>query len=106
MNCSANPPIGAHTSARSCGALDPAKLEQLRAELPPPVPKPNPESKKTHGRWIDAQGNVQQTVSGEDKQSATAWQLLQKAGMPPGRKPVVTTHVEAKIATQMIESGQ
>ncbi|GAB3735521.1 SCP1.201-like deaminase [Amycolatopsis oliviviridis] len=87
-------------------ALTPAKLAQLRAELPPPVPRPNPESKKTHGRWIDAQGNVQQTVSGDDEQSAIAWQLLQKAGLPPNRKPVVTTHVEAKVATQMIKSEQ
>ncbi|WP_410640458.1 DddA-like double-stranded DNA deaminase toxin [Amycolatopsis sp. lyj-346] len=99
-------PSAAKDQPASPGKLDPDKLEELRSKLPPSVPKPNPENKKTHGQWVDAQGNVHTTVSGEDQASAAAWEQLQQAGMPANRKPVITTHVEVKVAAEMIQSGQ
>ena len=86
--------------------LDPDKVEELRAKLPPSVPKPNPENRKTYGQWIHSQGKVPTTASGEDQASAAARSDFNKAGMPPSRKPVITTHVEAKVAAGMIRSGQ
>jgi hypothetical protein len=101
------PPAAKDQPAKS-GKLDSDRLEALRSELLPPEPKPNPENKKTRGRWVDAQGNVEKAVSGEDQQSAVAWQKPQQAGVPASRKPVITTHVEVevKVANEMIQSGQ
>lgn len=86
--------------------LSEQQVEEMRGKLPAPVPKPNSENKKTHGQWVDAAGNVQTVASGEDERSAAAWKRLQEAGLPPTRKPVITTHVEAKVAAEMIASGQ
>jgi Double-stranded DNA deaminase toxin A len=34
------------------------EVAKMSAPLPPPVPKPDPNNKKTHGRWIDGRGNT------------------------------------------------
>ena len=86
--------------------LDPKRVQELQRELPPQVPKPNPESKKTHARWIDASGNVQQGVSGEDQYSEAAAELFKAAGVPPNKKLSIVTHAEVKVVAQMIEAGQ
>ncbi|TNC23724.1 DddA-like double-stranded DNA deaminase toxin [Amycolatopsis alkalitolerans] len=86
--------------------VDPARVEKLRDELPPPVPSPNPENKKTHGQWVDVDGTVRRTVSGEDEQSAAAWERFKQCGLPANRKLAITTHVEVKVATEMIQTGQ
>ncbi|HVK24412.1 MAG TPA: hypothetical protein VM677_23900 [Actinokineospora sp.] len=57
------------------------RIDDLRRGLPPPVPTPNSAGKKTHGRWIDSQGQVRAMVSGEDETAEAAWKLLQQAGV-------------------------
>ncbi|MGQ0841562.1 DddA-like double-stranded DNA deaminase toxin [Actinokineospora sp.] len=81
--------------------LTAGQADVLRQRLPPPVPKPNPGRKKTHGRWIDGHGREHELVSGEDDDSVEAWRLLQQAGMPPMMEPVNVAHVEMKLAVQM-----
>ncbi|SED85780.1 SCP1.201-like deaminase [Amycolatopsis lurida] len=81
-------------------------MEELRSELPPPVPKPNPESKKTHGRWVDAQGTVQPIVSGEDEHSEAAAEMFKQAGVPPSKKLAITAHAEVKVVVQMVQANQ
>lgn len=84
---------------------DPIRIEQLRATLPPPVPRPNPEGRKTHGRWVDTDGRVQELTSGHDEHSEEAWHLLKQAGLLPARRPAVVDHVEMKLATRMVQRG-
>lgn len=84
----------------------PVRVDDLRRDLPPRVPTPNPAGKKTHGRWVDAQGRVQTTISGHDETAKAAWELLQRAGASPNRKLAVIDHVEVKVATTMIQTGQ
>jgi hypothetical protein len=88
------------------GRLSGERVKELKDELPMPVPKPNPESKKTHGRWVDGQGKVQRVVSGEDQYSEAASALFKKAGVPPNKKLAIVTHAEVKVVAQMIEAGQ
>jgi hypothetical protein len=73
--------------------------------LSPPVPKPNPEGKKTHGGWVDEHGKQRAGVSGRDDASAGAWWQLQAKGMSSAREPTITSHVEAKLAAQMVKGG-
>jgi hypothetical protein len=42
----------------------PERIEQLRAQLPPPVA--SGAGQKTHGRWIDPDGRTHAEVSGKD----------------------------------------
>jgi len=83
-----------------------SRIEDLRADLPAPVPKPNPGNRKTHGRWIDASGAVRRAVSGEDTLSLRAWELFVQAGVPADRRLAITTHVEVKVAAEMVTNGQ
>ncbi|MFE0020435.1 DddA-like double-stranded DNA deaminase toxin [Amycolatopsis sp. NPDC059021] len=84
--------------------LSPEQVKKIRAELPPPVPKPNPENRKTHGRWVDSEGNIRESVSGEDQKADEAAKLFRQAGVP--MKLAITSHVEVKVATEMIQTGQ
>ncbi|WP_370949240.1 DddA-like double-stranded DNA deaminase toxin [Amycolatopsis sp. cg5] len=85
--------------------LGAAELAALRDQLPPAVPKPNPEGKKTYGKWIDAEGNTQQLASGRDADAEEVWSQLQAAGLSASRRPVVADHVEMKLAARMVNSG-
>jgi hypothetical protein len=82
--------------------LQPEKVAALKEQLPPPVPKPNPTGKKTHGRWVDDDGRVRDEVSGRDEDSDEAWRILQAAKIPLPSEPVVVTHVEVKLAARMV----
>lgn len=96
------------TSPRSSYAAHRLSREQvaaLQSDLPPPVPKPNPEGRKTHGRSVDEHGKTSQEISGRDDDSAEVWRLLKAAGMSPTREPAATTHVEAKVAARMARRG-
>lgn len=88
------------------GTTTPEQIESLRGALPPRVPKPNPQNRKTHGRWIDASGTEHAIISGKDDDADEAWRLLKCAGMPANREPVSTTHVEVKLAARMVRQGQ
>lgn len=81
------------------------EADAIRATLPPQVPKPNPEGKKTHGKWFDGSGAAAHIVSGHDEEAAEAWRRLQAAGLPPAREPASTTHVEMKAAVRAIRAG-
>ncbi len=65
------------------------------------MPKPNPTGKKTHGRWVDKDGNIGQMVSGEDEDAIEVRRILKAAGVPPVGEPVTVTHVEMKLAARM-----
>jgi hypothetical protein len=66
------------------------------------VPKPNPQGRKTHGEWLDAQGRPHHVVSGKDKDSLQVWRLMREAGIRSAAEPVTTTHVEMKVVARMV----
>lgn len=85
--------------------LNPDELATLRRGLPPPVPTPNPERKKTHGRWLDANGKTHSVVSGRDEDASEVWRLLRAAGMRSTTEPMISNHVEMKIVARMVRTG-
>ncbi|CRK60278.1 hypothetical protein [Alloactinosynnema sp. L-07] len=82
------------------------EAESVRNTLPPQVPKPNPDGKKTHGKWFDGTGRAIPLASGYDDDAAEAWRLLQSAGMPAIREPASTAHVEMKAAVRARKLGE
>lgn len=105
------PPVAA--AATSSLALKPAQtnatsdkqtqVDAILATLPPPVPKPNPSGKKTHGRIV---GSDEQVASAEDAESDEVWQRLVAAGVPEKFKPMSIDHAEMKVALRMVKSGK
>lgn len=85
--------------------LAPDEVAELQGKLPPSVPKPNPEGRKTHGVWVDEQGRRHFVLSGRDDVSAEVWRQLQAAGMSPARPPATIDHVEAKVAAEMVNGN-
>jgi hypothetical protein len=79
-------------------AVTPERIEQLRRELPPPVVPGT--GQKTHGRWIDPDGNVHAEVSGEDEKSEDAIWFFEEE-IKSRRTPTVVTDVETKLAVHM-----
>jgi hypothetical protein len=77
-------------------------VDAILATLPPPVPKPNPSGKKTHGRIV---GSDEQVASAEDAESDEVWQRLVAAGVPEKFKPMSIDHAEMKVALRMVKSG-
>ncbi|MFC9250411.1 hypothetical protein [Amycolatopsis thailandensis] len=53
---------------------------------------------------MDTQGNVRTTVSGQEQYRRRGSYSSRQE--PVNRKSVITTHVEAKVAAKMIQSGQ
>ncbi|MEA5366446.1 DddA-like double-stranded DNA deaminase toxin [Amycolatopsis sp., V23-08] len=76
----------------------------MRAQLPPPVVRST--GQKTHGRWVDENGQAHEIVSGNDANSAAAWTILQQQGIPLKAAPVTVSHVEQKLAAQMVDEGR
>ncbi|MGW4483702.1 DddA-like double-stranded DNA deaminase toxin [Amycolatopsis sp. NPDC004368] len=66
-------------------------------------PQAEPGGPETHGSWVDSSGNTRHLTSGRDADSETAWQQLQAAGLSCDRRPVVTDHVEMKMAARMVK---
>lgn len=77
------------------------RVEQILRELPAPVPRPNPEGRKTHGRVI-GEDDAEVVSSGRDEESRQVVAALRERGV--GRAPMlrVTEHVEMKVAVRMI----
>ncbi|MGH3861810.1 DddA-like double-stranded DNA deaminase toxin [Actinokineospora sp.] len=73
------------------------RLERIRASLPPAVTPGS--GQKTHGRWTDANGQTHEVVSGKDDKDDEVVRLLKS--MRARRMPLVTTHVEIKLAAHM-----
>jgi hypothetical protein len=82
--------------------LAPEDVAELADTLPPPVPKPNPEGKKTHGVWVDGDGKRHRVVSGRDEDATEAWKLLQAQGIPIRAPAARTSDVEQKLAARMV----
>ena len=82
-------------------SLTPARIERLRAELPPPVT--SGAGQKTHGRWIAADGRVHAEMSGKDEKYDEALQLFKN--MKVRRIPVRASDVEMKLAAHMRKNG-
>ncbi|OLR94102.1 DddA-like double-stranded DNA deaminase toxin [Actinokineospora bangkokensis] len=82
----------------------PPHIQEILDRLPPPVPKPNPQGRKTHGRVVgDPADEV--VISGSDSDSAEIWRLLQERGVTVKFKPMTINHVEMKVALRMIREG-
>ncbi|MEU4802782.1 DddA-like double-stranded DNA deaminase toxin [Actinosynnema sp. NPDC023587] len=79
-------------------AVTPERVEELRRQLPPPVV--SSAGQKTHGRWIDPNGNVHQEVSGKDEKSEEALRFFEEE-MKSRRIPVTVVDVEIKLAVHM-----
>ena len=79
----------------------PERIEQLRAQLPATVTAGT--GKKTHGRWIDADGREHVEVSGKDEKYAEAIKLFKD--MKARRIPSRTSDVEMKLAAHMRLKG-
>jgi len=75
------------------------RIDALRGELPPPV-QPRTGA-KTHGRWVGADGRVEEMVSGDDTNATAAWTALVDEGYPLPGQPWVASHVEMKLAAHM-----
>ncbi|KJK44800.1 hypothetical protein UK23_28240 [Lentzea aerocolonigenes] len=84
-------------------ASTPSRIEQLRAELPPPVVRGS--GQKTHGRWIAPDGSARSLVSGRDDLSSKVNEALKSQGCPqlPAR---AADDVELKLAALMRETGE
>lgn len=91
---------GHATSIASTPPPPSTKIEELRAQLPPPVVPLS--GQKTHGRWIGADGVERSIVSGRDADSVNAWEILKERGVDPKRKLVAIFHAEQKVAGVMV----
>ena len=69
-------------------------MEQLRAELPPPLRRKGT-GRKTHGRWFAEGVPPRALVSGEDETSALATHYLDQIGE---ERAAIRSHVEVKLA--------
>jgi hypothetical protein len=85
--------------ASTTGKLIPDQVETLRRELPPPIPAAERGTgRKTHGRWVGADGVPHEIVSGEDVLSANAVARFRSLGY---RRLWIADHVEIKLAEMM-----
>ncbi len=99
-------PTSASPRAPDGQRLDREQADALRGQLPPTVPRDNREGKKTHGRWIDENGQAHAVVSGRDEQSEAAWQILKERGIPLIAPNASAADVEQKAAAQMVADGR
>jgi hypothetical protein len=78
------------------------EVDELRRELPPPITAAERGTgRKTHGRWIGADGAVHPIVSGHDELSRMTIKRLRALGYR--RRLTVETHAEMKVAACMAQ---
>jgi hypothetical protein len=92
------------TAAPDGQRLTREQAEALQAELPPPVTTMT--GQKTHGRWVDENGQAREIVSGKDADAAEAARLLREKGIPQRGDITTTADVEQKIAARMVREGR
>jgi hypothetical protein len=81
------------------GKLTADQVETLRRELPPPIPPAERGTgRKTHGRWVGADGVPRKIVSGDDRLARAADETLRGLGYQP---LAVADHAEMKIAAYL-----
>lgn len=97
------PPAGPNPVADG-QRLDPKRVAQLQADLPPPVVARA--GQKTHGRWVDERGNAHEIVSGRDEDAAEAWRILRERGIPVRTETTTVADVEQKLAARMVREGR
>ncbi|SDC51224.1 DddA-like double-stranded DNA deaminase toxin [Actinokineospora iranica] len=73
------------------------QVERLRAELPPTVKTRS--GQKTHGRWIDPNGNVHNEVSGKDDKYQAVEDYFDEIKV--SQRPMRSADVEMKPAVHM-----
>ncbi|WP_168200990.1 DddA-like double-stranded DNA deaminase toxin [Allokutzneria sp. NRRL B-24872] len=89
-------------TAQAATAAPPRDLiDQLRAELPPPVVPRS--GQKTHGRWIGPDGTAHAEISGRDAKYERAIQFFKD--MRVSRIPSKASDVEMKLAVHMRVNG-
>ncbi|CCH28933.1 DddA-like double-stranded DNA deaminase toxin [Actinosynnema sp. NPDC047251] len=82
---------------------DEERIAEIRRELP--EPRRPAAGTKTNGRWFTARGPVRAQVSGDGPDARMVHDALREEGYPHSGAPIVTTHVEMKIAGQMRRDG-
>lgn len=79
------------------------RLDELRAELPPPVVRRS--GKKTHGRWVDGTGKTHVIVSESDEWQDKVNEYLTELGCD--RVPIMrASDVELRLAAKMRQEGE
>ncbi|MGX7829781.1 DddA-like double-stranded DNA deaminase toxin [Actinokineospora sp. 24-640] len=76
------------------GAQPAHRVEQLRAELPPPLEGAGT-GRKTHGRWFVGDRPAQTLISGEDDTARLAAGYLARVG---AQRASIRAHAEIKLA--------
>ncbi|WP_370948104.1 DddA-like double-stranded DNA deaminase toxin [Amycolatopsis sp. cg5] len=90
------------TSARPA-PVSTERLDELRAELPPPVD--SGKGQKTHGRWIDGEGRAYAVISQADEWKDEVNTILEEEGCP--RVPIArASDVELRLAARMRQEGK
>ncbi|MFI6030715.1 DddA-like double-stranded DNA deaminase toxin [Amycolatopsis magusensis] len=86
---------------------DTTAIERLRQQLPPPVVPgrrgPGQPQQKTHGRWVDANGQEHQMVSGQDDAYNQTVDYFKTIGSR--HVPQRASDVEMKLAVHMRQNG-
>jgi hypothetical protein len=93
-------PVPPSSGPATLAAPSSARIDALRAQLPPRVVPGS--GQKTHGRWIGPDGTDRPIVSGRDADSAAAWELLKERGLSARTEPVAVSHAEQKLAARMV----
>jgi hypothetical protein len=76
-----------------------AQVERLREQLPPPITADGRGTgRKTHGRWVDADGVPREITSGQDDSARDATARLRLLGY---RRLWIADHAEIKLAARM-----
>ncbi|MFJ8815263.1 DddA-like double-stranded DNA deaminase toxin [Amycolatopsis thermoflava] len=110
-NAAAPPPRPADPARRAARSSTPdgqrltrEQADAIRAELPPPVVSMS--GQKTHGRWIDENGQAHEIVSGRDEDAEEAARMLREKGIPQRGDVTTTADVEQKLAARMVREGR
>ncbi|WP_328450737.1 DddA-like double-stranded DNA deaminase toxin [Amycolatopsis sp. NBC_00438] len=99
----AQPPADPASYASPPVRVPKERLDELRAELPPPVEQGR--GQKTHGRWVDTRGRVHAMVSESDEWKEKVNAVLTGEGCP--RVPIArASDVELRLAAMMREKGE
>ncbi|MDQ3403248.1 MAG: hypothetical protein M3548_07620 [Actinomycetota bacterium] len=54
---------------------------------------------------MDGDGKIHAIASGRDEDAVEVWRLLTAAGMRSTTEPMITNHVEMKVAARMVRQG-
>lgn len=97
------PEPASRTSASTPIPTDEERVAAIRRNLPEPE-RPTAGTKTT-GRWFTGDGPARSLVSGDGPDARIVHDSLREEGYRHPGPPIVTTHVEMKLAAQMRRDG-